>query len=186
MRRYEDLSGKTFGKLTVLGRSDKRGTRGKRTVPLWECRCDCGTVTYRATDSLKNRDVSMCQTCAAMYATTKARAKAGFEEGTQISRIRDISEASNNQSGIRGVYLDSKTGKYRARLKFRGKVYNLGTYASQEEAVRARRAGEEEIYGEFLSNHKKVRQGERLLRGGENLQGERLLQEEPFLQGEEK
>ncbi len=34
--KSEDLTGQVFGKLTVLGWSDKRGSRGSRTVPLWE------------------------------------------------------------------------------------------------------------------------------------------------------
>ena len=63
-----DLSGQHFGKLTVICRSDKRGSRGARTVPLWECRCECGNTVYKATDSLTNPDLSMCSECAASYA----------------------------------------------------------------------------------------------------------------------
>ena len=146
----ENLIGRRFGKLEVIGRSDKRGSRGARTVPLWECRCDCGNITYKATDTLTNPDLSMCNECAGKYATEKARAKAGFVDGTQISRITSDKIIATNTSGARGVYLERKTGKWRARLRFKGKTYNFGTYANFDDAVKARKKAEQLIYGEFL------------------------------------
>ena len=146
----ENLIGRRFGKLEVIGRSDKRGSRGARTVPLWECRCDCGNITYKATDTLTNPDLSMCNECAGKYATEKARAKAGFVDGTQISRITSDKIIATNTSGARGVYLERKTGKWRARLRFKGKTYNFGTYANFDDAVEARKEAEQLIYGEFL------------------------------------
>lgn len=151
-KKRNDLTGQRRGRLTVLERSDRYGDRGNRRTQLWKCRCDCGAITYKATDVLTNPKMSMCQDCAAIYSITKAREKAGFEGGTQISRIRDVKSASDNASGVRGVYLDTKTGRYRARLKFQGKLYNLGSYACLEDAVKARRQGEEEIYGKFLKS----------------------------------
>lgn len=44
--KLNDLTGQHIGSLTVLGRSDKYATRGKRSVRLWECKCDCGAITY--------------------------------------------------------------------------------------------------------------------------------------------
>ena len=151
-KHKNDLTGQRIGKLTVIGRSDKYGSRGKRKTQLWECQCDCGAITYKATDTLTNPDVSMCQNCAAEYAITRARANLGFEGGTQITKIKNRAEASENLSGVRGVYLDRKTGKYRARLKFQGKLYNLGCYTMLEDAVKARRKGEEEIFDTFLAD----------------------------------
>lgn len=149
-KHKKDLTGQRIGKLTVIGRSDKYGSRGKRQTQLWECVCECGAITYKATDTLTNPDISMCQNCAAEYAITRARENLGFEGGTQITKIKNRSEASENLSGVRGVYLDRKTGKYRARLKFQGKLYNLGSYILLEDAVKARRRGEEEIFDTFL------------------------------------
>lgn len=136
-----------------MERSDKYGSRGKRQTQLWKCQCECGAITYKATGTLTNPDISMCQVCAGAYAAEKARANAGFEAGTQISKIKDISDSSDNLSGVRGVYLDRKTGRYRARLKFQGKLYNLGSYANIEDAIKARKRGEEEIYGGFLTSY---------------------------------
>ena len=149
-RKRNDLTGQKIGKLTVLERSDQYATRGQRKRQLWKCLCDCGEVTYKATDTLTNPDRSMCKACAASYAAGKARENAGYREGTQLSRIRDISPDSQNLSGVRGVYLNTKTGKYRVRIKFKGVTYNLGTFSSLEAAIKERARAEEEIFGKYL------------------------------------
>ena len=145
-----DLTGKRFGSLEVLGRSDKRGTRGARTVPLWECRCDCGCITYKATDKLTGRGQRMCADCAVKYAASRMRAEAGYVDGTQISRLSGDRPNVTGTSGARGVYLDRRTGKWRARLRFKGKLMDFGSFFSFEDAVKARKAAEEEYYGEYL------------------------------------
>ena len=145
-----DLTGQVFGKLTVIGRSDKRNSRGARTTPMWECRCECGAITYKATDTLTNPEESMCQACQGIYAAETARKSAGFVGGTQITKLRNMEPTAANTSGCRGVYYDKKTNKYRARLKFKGKIMNFGSYAKFEDAVAARKAAEEEYFGAFL------------------------------------
>lgn len=150
-RRTRDLTGQRIGTLTVLKRSDRYGSRGKRKTQLWECQCDCGAITYKATDTLTNPAQSMCKDCASAYAVTKARENAGFVAGTQVTKITNISEVSENLSGYRGVYFDTKRGLYRARIKFQGKLYNLGTFTHLEDAVKARRLGEEKYFEKFLA-----------------------------------
>ena len=153
-RRLRNLEGERVGRLTVLERSDRYGSRGKRKVQLWKCLCDCGAITYKATDTLTNHEQSMCSDCAQRYAAACAREGAGFVEGTQLSKIQNIPQASKGFTGVRGVYYETKTHKYRARLKFRGQMYNLGSYSTLEEAVEARRVAEEDIYGNFLAMRK--------------------------------
>ena len=136
----------------VLERSDQYGTRGARKVRLWKCMCDCGEVTYKSTDTLTNPSICMCKRCAAQYAARKARGNAGYQENTQMSRIRNVRSESKNLSGIRGVYLDTKTGKYRVRIKFKGVTYNMGTFSSLEAAIKERARAEEEIFGKYLDN----------------------------------
>ena len=72
-------------------------------------------------------------------------------DGTQISRITKETPIATNSSGARGVYLDKRSGKWRARLRFKGKFYNLGSYSHFEDAVKARKDGEKKIYGEYLA-----------------------------------
>lgn len=56
MSRQYDLSGKVFGRLTVVGRSDRR--RGTR--PLWRCLCSCGNEHFTETASLVAGRVNSC------------------------------------------------------------------------------------------------------------------------------
>lgn len=148
-KKRNDLTGQKIGKLTVVKRSDRYATRGSRRQQLWECLCDCGEITYKPTDVLTNPDMSMCKACAQQYGAEKARAAGGYRDGTQVTKIRDFSSESKNRSGVRGVYLDGKTGKYRARIKLRGVLHNLGTFSTLEAAVKARSNAEQELFGVF-------------------------------------
>ena len=149
-KKSPDLTGKVFGRLTVVGRSDKRNPRGARTTPMWECRCECGNITYKATDTLTNPDESMCQDCQGKFAAEIAQKSAGFVEGTQLSKIRDMTPSAANTSGYRGIYYESKFDRYRAQIIFQRKRYYLGTYKNIEDAIKARQRAEEDLYGAFL------------------------------------
>lgn len=151
-KKSPDLTGQVFGRLTVLGRSDKRGARGQRTTPLWKCQCECGAITYKAKDTLTNPDESMCAACAGKYSAETARKSAGFIEGTQLYKIRDMTPSAANTSGCRGVYYDSKTNKFRARIVFKRKAISLGTFTNFDDAVKARKRAEEEYFGKFLES----------------------------------
>lgn len=82
-----DLAGQHIGMLTVLERSDKFATRGARRVQLWKCRCDCGNITYKATDTLTNSQENSCWPCACKRNAANAIKSAGFEDGTQTYKI---------------------------------------------------------------------------------------------------
>jgi len=94
----------------------------------------------------------MCAACAAQYGAEAARRGAGFVGGTQLTKIRSMKTTAANTSGCRGVYLDKKSSRYRARLTFQGKVLNFGSYDRFEDAVKARQRAEEEIFGKFLDS----------------------------------
>lgn len=64
--RNEDLTGKRFGKLIVLGRSEKKG-RGK----FWHCKCDCGTELDVITEHLKSGHTRSCGCIRAIDITGK-------------------------------------------------------------------------------------------------------------------
>lgn len=151
--RSPDLTGQRFGMLTVLRRSDRTAPRGKRRVLLWECRCDCGAITYKATDVLTNDALNSCARCASRHAVKAAREAAGYIEGTQVSRIRDRKLTAANSSGVRGVYFEKKSNKWRARLRFKGKIMDFGSYERFEDAVEARREAEKEYFDAFLEEN---------------------------------
>ena len=156
----KDLTGKRFGLLVVKGMSDKVKHTKSCDLHLWECECECGTITYRTTSYLNCSKHSGCPVCMMKRRTKKMNEGAGFVEGTQLSKIKNIKpESTRTRSGIRGVYYQD--GKWRARLYFQGKNYHLGMYNTVAEATDARKRGEQEIYGKFLDelDSRKIKHG---------------------------
>ena len=150
--KQNDLTGRHIGRLTVLGRSDKYATRGKRRVRLWECRCDCGNITYKATDTLTAGAENSCASCAQKYNAANAIKYAGFVGGMQLSKIRDMTPSAANTSGCRDISYNKKTGKWEAIIIFRRKRTRLGSYRNFADAVNARKKAEQLIFGEFLDS----------------------------------
>ena len=147
-----DLTGKVFGHITVLRRSPERRRRGDRQLVEWECQCECGAIVYRTSDQLSDTKERMCVSCARKNSAAIAQKSAGFEGGTQVTKIQNMKLSSANTSGCRGVYHHKKQKKWCARLKFQGKLMNFGSYDNFEDAVKARRRAEEEVYGTYLSS----------------------------------
>lgn len=146
-----DLTGKVFGKLTVIRRAEERIRRGNRWIQVWECRCECGETVYRASNTLTDRKDRMCIHCLRNANAGTMKQAAGFVGGTQLSKIQDMKLTAANTSGTRGVYWHNKQKKWCASIGFQGKHIHLGTYNEYEDAVKARQRAEEEIYGGFLA-----------------------------------
>lgn len=148
---FKNLAEETFGLLTILEMSDKTIMKGKYPLHLWKCRCECGAIVYKHTGELHANKTNGCAECMKKHRMSKLKEGAGFFEGTELSKIRNIpTESHRNKSGVRGVYFEK--GKWRARLRFKGKNYNFGSYDTIEEAAKARKKGEQEIYGTYLAS----------------------------------
>jgi hypothetical protein len=52
------------------------------------------------------------------------------------------SRQRDSVTGVRGISLERRTGKYYARIHRRGKSHHLGTFDTQHEAISARRTAE--------------------------------------------
>ena len=55
--KYDDLTGKRFGKLVVLNEAEKIGMSGKSR---WDCLCDCGKQTTVFSTALKSGNTKSC------------------------------------------------------------------------------------------------------------------------------
>ena len=66
----------------------------------------------------------------------------------------------NNTSGYKGVTWAKDKEKWCAQIVFKGKRYYLGYYEKKEEAVEARKEAEEKLFGTYLNNWKKEKNGE--------------------------
>ena len=76
-----------------------------------------------------------------------------YIDGTCVEMIRANTVRSNNTSGVPGVEWVSSKGLWRATICFKGKRHYLGGYRTFEDAVKARRRAEEELYQPFLEQY---------------------------------
>ena len=142
-RKAEDLTGRRFGKLTVI-----RSVKDKSNHTLWECRCDCGNMKTVKAFNLKSGYVNSCG-CLREKSGEKIKnsLKPYLNEGTYIPAIQDSRKVNkNNTSGITGVGYRKDRGKWRAYIKIQRKTINLGYFDKKEDAIKARREAEEKYF----------------------------------------
>lgn len=83
--------------------------------------------------------------------------KSNLRECNQSDNTKNVSVKKNNTSGVPGVSLNKKTGKWRARIMVNRKEISLGHYELFEDAAKARKEGELKYYGEFAPIHQEWR-----------------------------
>ena len=155
-RRALDLTGQRFGRLTALEPTGER----RRTSVLWRCRCDCGKEVECETEDLTRGKVRSCGCLQEDQRKINMAKAIHFVDGTCVERIASTRPGAANTSGRRGVSR-RKNGTWRACIGFQGKRYDLGTYPTFEEAVKAREKGEK-MYQEFLEDYYAGQQTPRL------------------------
>ena len=137
----KDFVGKKFGMLTVIAYEEKRAGMHR-----WRCKCECGNETVVGQTLLQ---AGKTQSCGCIKERVIKDALK-LVDGTSITALESKKKlAKNNKSGYTGVYQVKKTGKWCAQIRFKGKRYNLGTFDKLEDAVKARRVGEE-IHDNFI------------------------------------
>ncbi len=62
---------------------------------------------------------------------------------------------SDNTTGVKGVVVDKRNGRFVAQYYISGKKQHIGTYQTLEAAALARRDKEVELYGEFVMGARK-------------------------------
>ena len=55
-----DLTGKKFGRLTVLHKGKAHITSGGNYIATWTCQCECGTIKDIAGNKLRNGHTTSC------------------------------------------------------------------------------------------------------------------------------
>ena len=143
-RIRKDLTGQRFGKLVAMNYIDTKESNSKNKTTVWHCKCDCGNeVDVHANHLLSGRTKS----CGCL---SKLVGQKIVVEGTVPEQIENPTKRKTNTSGVIGVWFDKSRGKWTAEIMFRKKKYYLGRYEDFNDAVKARKAAEEEIFGDFL------------------------------------
>ena len=144
----KDYVGKKFNMLTVVEYAGK-----KNGMHRWKCVCDCGNETVIGQTYLQSGETKSCGCIAKRKApdTLKDDLYKGFIDGTNIGSLKarmSKPPISSNKSGYNGVYKNS-SGRWASQITFKGKTYYLGSFSNIEDAVEARKKGEE-MYEDFL------------------------------------
>lgn len=142
-----DLANRRFGELTALYLTDKRSGKGSA---IWHCRCSCGKEKdYSADELLHGRTVS----CGHVRVENgkKLHEKLHFAENSCVEFLQRKKRVDNT-TGYTGVY-QTRHGTYAASITLNKIRYNLGTYATLEQAAKARQEGVEKYHKPFLEKY---------------------------------
>ena len=146
--RSVDLTGQQFGRLTVI--EPIKNANG--SIKKWKCQCECGKITVCCRENLQSGTTRSCGCLREEIRKDNMRKAIHFVEGTCIERIASQKTCANNTTGHRGVYRRDRN-KWRASIGFQGKVYNLGSFSTYEDAVKARLDAESQLYTPFLEQY---------------------------------
>ena len=151
----KDYVGKRFGSLTVI----EHAGMGINSTHLWKCRCDCGTIVIARQPRLES---GYTTSCGCTY-TERINALKKLYDGTGISFLEyNLSGKlrSSNKSGVTGVFFDSRNNKWIARITLRKKLYSLGSYKNKEDAIKARKRAEEELFEPVIEEYYRSKETE--------------------------
>lgn len=140
----KDYIGRRFGRLTVTAYEGKRDGMHR-----WRCLCDCGRETVVGQTLLQSGKTKSCGCLQSEIYQDNLK----LIEGTSVTMLRATMDRliSSNTSGYAGVYLDKRRWKWIAQITFKGKTHYLGAYTEMQDAVEARRRGEEQFFLPFLA-----------------------------------
>jgi len=131
------MLGQTFGRLTV---TEWIGNKERELV--WRCVCTCGKTRDVITQYLNSGGVRSCGVCDSPKV-----------EQTDLNVIASKKIFKNNTSGVRGVALNKRTGKWIAKIGFRGKSIHLGTFEDKSDAIQARKEAEEKYFKPMIEKY---------------------------------
>ncbi len=143
-RKKLDLTGQKYGHLTILEPAENIGGR-----TAWRCLCDCGQEVVVKTCHLRNGHTKSCG-CQNGLGGPRSALGLTYMDGTCVEMIRTRTVRSNNTSGTPGVDWMAKKQRWRASICFKGKRRYLGSFKKLEDAVKARKRAEDELFEPFL------------------------------------
>lgn len=148
MTKRKDLTGNVYGELTVSGYShNDPDTRS----PMWLCRCSCGVEKAIHGYALEHGHYKSCgcKRDEKRDAGVKKHIEQDVVDGTRKSALTAKLHAGN-KSGVKGVRFNEQRGKWTAHIGFKGKQITLGYFNEKEDAIAARKAGEEKYHKPYL------------------------------------
>ena len=144
---YRDLTGQRIGMLTVIEKTEERAEKGS---VLWRCRCDCGQQKLYSEDALVHGRTVSCGCYRENELPKQLNQKLHHVDGTCVEFLQR-KKRCDNTSGYTGIYVTA-AGKFKASITFKKVRYYLSTFDTVEEALKARKRGEE-MHDDFLDEY---------------------------------
>jgi len=104
MSKLIDLTGKKFGRLTVI----RRSYPNKKGQPMWLCKCDCGTEKIISGNRLKVGDAKSCGCLRKEAPNNKKRLNLG------LANMRSIMRGCKRKAKKQGLDYKLTEEQYRA------------------------------------------------------------------------
>lgn len=151
--KFQDLTGKTFGKLFVMERDMQ-----KSAGVYWICRCECGNIkSIKGSQLTKKSKPTISCGCEQRRISRKTGKRTiiknnqkhldeNMRYNTNLQMITSQKLCSNNKSGVTGVSFDKTRQKWTAHIQCHGKKIFLGRFESIDDAVKARKTAEKELF----------------------------------------
>lgn len=153
IHHMKDITGQRFGRLVAL--HPTRVPDDTRSSYNWLCRCDCGKELEVNAQSLASGNTTSCG-CALQDAMKNL-----ICEGTAPYKLSESKHPRvTNTSGVTGVWYDKRRDRWTAEIMLRRKKIRLGRYKSKEDAIKARRAAEEEYFQPLIDKYVKPKDDE--------------------------
>jgi len=126
--KQKDLTGKRFGRLVVLYKSDQKNSRNNAV--LWECKCDCGKHCLKSTSEL---NAGMAASCGCAWRSSS------IQEGKRYGRLTALkpTDKRSNRIVIWECRCDcGNTVEAKATLIQNGKVKSCGCMKAEQDKER--------------------------------------------------
>lgn len=68
---------------------------------------------------------------------------------TRSQNLSNRGAQANSRSGVKGVFVEAWSGRWKASIQHQGRTFNLGRYDTREQAQEAYRRAAEHYHGEF-------------------------------------
>jgi len=148
--KRKDLTGKTYGELTVIRYSHNDKTTRS---PMWLCRCSCGNKKTIYGYALEHGHYKSCGCKRDIKRDkgVKEHIKQDSIDGTRKSALK-AKLHKGNTSGHKGVTYDKQRKKWRAYIGFKGKQISLGYFDNVEDAVKVREKAESKYHKPILED----------------------------------
>lgn len=130
-----------FGHLVAKYKIDRKNAG---LFAIWHCQCDCGNTIELESRQLTSGERTNCGCLHNYYLNRFANS---YKNKDEMDRKAVL--------GCVGVCFDKQRNKYMSVIKFNNKAYTLKACKTVDEAIAARRLGEEKLYKPIIEYYEK-------------------------------